>query len=105
LWQFGIFCGQFGIFLPFWYVVPRKIWQPCPPALMESCFNFNTWLSFTSLGTVLGWMVELIHVNEHTYLVQGFGGKKMLHMYVHGSRTVDVRNILNMLAHDGTLGS
>jgi hypothetical protein len=26
-------------------------------------------------------------------------------MYVHGSQTVDVRNILNMLAHDGTLGS
>jgi hypothetical protein len=19
----------FGIFFPFWYVVPRKIWQPC----------------------------------------------------------------------------
>jgi hypothetical protein len=40
----GIFCGHsvnfpviwnvlwsFGIFLPFWYVVPRKIWQPCSP--------------------------------------------------------------------------
>jgi hypothetical protein len=25
---FGIFCGHFGIFFPFWYVVPRKIWQP-----------------------------------------------------------------------------
>jgi hypothetical protein len=21
--------GIFGIFFPFWYVVPRKIWQPC----------------------------------------------------------------------------
>jgi hypothetical protein len=40
---FGIFCGYliyfvviwyilwlFGIFSPFWYDVPRKIWQPCP---------------------------------------------------------------------------
>jgi hypothetical protein len=22
----------FGIFLPFWYVVPRKVWQPCTKA-------------------------------------------------------------------------
>jgi hypothetical protein len=28
-WPFGIFCGHFGAFLPFWYVVQRKIWQPC----------------------------------------------------------------------------
>jgi hypothetical protein len=28
LWPFGIFSGHFGIFFPFWYVVPRKIWQP-----------------------------------------------------------------------------
>jgi hypothetical protein len=27
---FGIFCGQLpSIFFPFWYVMPRKIWQPC----------------------------------------------------------------------------
>jgi hypothetical protein len=29
LWPFGMFCGHFGIFFPFWYVVQRKIWQPC----------------------------------------------------------------------------
>jgi hypothetical protein len=42
LWPFGIFCGHlvyfvtiwyisraFGTFSPFWYVIPRKIWQPC----------------------------------------------------------------------------
>jgi hypothetical protein len=42
LWLFGIFCGYleyfvaiwnilllFGIFFTFWYVVARKIWQPC----------------------------------------------------------------------------
>jgi hypothetical protein len=23
-----VFLWLFGIFLPFWYVVPRKIWQP-----------------------------------------------------------------------------
>jgi hypothetical protein len=31
LWPFGIFCGHFGIFFPFGYVVQRKIWQPCWP--------------------------------------------------------------------------
>jgi hypothetical protein len=42
LWPFGQFSGHFvyfmalklilwsfGIFSPFWYIVPRKIWQPC----------------------------------------------------------------------------
>jgi hypothetical protein len=42
LWTFGIFYGHlvyfmdiwyilstFGIFFPFWYFLPRKIWQPC----------------------------------------------------------------------------
>jgi hypothetical protein len=28
LWPFGIIYGYFGIFFPFWYVAPRKIWQP-----------------------------------------------------------------------------
>jgi hypothetical protein len=30
--QFLVFCyilSTFGIFFPFWYFVPRKIWQPC----------------------------------------------------------------------------
>jgi hypothetical protein len=28
LWPFGTFFGHLVHFLPFWYVVPRKIWQP-----------------------------------------------------------------------------
>jgi hypothetical protein len=33
LWPFGTFyIWLFGIFFTFWYVVPRKIWQPCSPA-------------------------------------------------------------------------
>jgi hypothetical protein len=28
LWPFGIFCGHLVFFSPFWYIVPRKIWQP-----------------------------------------------------------------------------
>jgi hypothetical protein len=30
LWHFGIhiLLLPFGIFSPFWYIVPRKIWQP-----------------------------------------------------------------------------
>jgi hypothetical protein len=29
-WTFGKFCGNLAYFPPFWYVVPRKIWQPWP---------------------------------------------------------------------------
>jgi hypothetical protein len=28
LWLFGTFGGYLVYFFPFWYVVPRKIWQP-----------------------------------------------------------------------------
>jgi hypothetical protein len=28
LWLFSIFYGYLLYFSPFWYVVPRKIWQP-----------------------------------------------------------------------------
>jgi hypothetical protein len=28
LWSLGIFCGNLVHFSPFWYAVPRKIWQP-----------------------------------------------------------------------------
>jgi hypothetical protein len=28
LWPFGIFCGHSVYLSPFWYFVPRKIWQP-----------------------------------------------------------------------------
>jgi hypothetical protein len=28
LWPFGTFHGQLVYFPPFWYVAPRKIWQP-----------------------------------------------------------------------------
>jgi hypothetical protein len=30
LWLFGILCDHLVYFSPFWRVVPRKIWQPCP---------------------------------------------------------------------------
>jgi hypothetical protein len=29
LWTFGKVCGNLVYFFPFWYFVPRKIWQPC----------------------------------------------------------------------------
>jgi hypothetical protein len=32
LWPFGKFCGHLIYFSPFWYFVPRKIWQPCSSA-------------------------------------------------------------------------
>jgi hypothetical protein len=36
LWPFGMFCDHFVYFPTFWYVVPRKIWQPwCELGLSE----------------------------------------------------------------------
>jgi hypothetical protein len=32
LWRFGIVRGNLVYFFPFWYFVPRKIWQPCVPS-------------------------------------------------------------------------
>jgi hypothetical protein len=40
--QFGKFCGHFDILFPFWYVVPRKIWQPCPTAQMFDGVKFKS---------------------------------------------------------------
>jgi hypothetical protein len=34
------FISAFGIFFPFWYVVPRKIWQPWSELEMENFFCF-----------------------------------------------------------------
>jgi hypothetical protein len=28
LWSFGKFCVNLVYFSPFWYIIPRKIWQP-----------------------------------------------------------------------------
>jgi hypothetical protein len=28
LYPFGIYCCHLVYFLPFWYIVPRKVWQP-----------------------------------------------------------------------------
>jgi hypothetical protein len=44
LWHCGIFNGtvvyfwSLGIFFAFWYVVPRKIWQPCLDTTEEGFF-------------------------------------------------------------------
>jgi hypothetical protein len=50
LWLFGIFCCQlmnlmaicyilcsFDTYFPFWYIVPRQIWQPCLWMLAYKC--------------------------------------------------------------------
>jgi hypothetical protein len=43
------FCGQFGIFLPFWYVGEIKIWQPwsrVDPALESFGQNDPSMIAF-----------------------------------------------------------
>jgi hypothetical protein len=45
LWPLGIFYGYLVCFSPFWYVIPRKIWQPCLTRLGEF-LRFFTWDQF-----------------------------------------------------------
>jgi hypothetical protein len=46
LWTFRIVCGNLVLFSPFWYFVPRKIWQPRFEGLFEvcHCLSTNIWL-------------------------------------------------------------
>jgi hypothetical protein len=37
LWTLGIFCGHFGVFLSFWYIVQEKSGNP--GAVSEKSFN------------------------------------------------------------------
>jgi hypothetical protein len=39
LWSFYIFCALLVHISPFWYVVPRKIWQPCCK-ILKQFFSF-----------------------------------------------------------------
>jgi hypothetical protein len=54
LGAFGIFCGNLVYFFPFWYVVPRKIWQPwtCYPCLFFILLELGMSLthSYVSFG-------------------------------------------------------
>jgi hypothetical protein len=34
-WSFVIFYGYLVYFFPFWYVLARKIWQPCQGHLLQ----------------------------------------------------------------------
>jgi hypothetical protein len=51
LWTFGIVCGNLVYFFPFWYFVPRKIWQPCSAAVerVENENDKQQKLSFVSI--------------------------------------------------------
>jgi hypothetical protein len=45
LWPFGTFCINL-VFSPFWYVVPRKIWQPCSQRKEEEDVWFWGYIHF-----------------------------------------------------------
>jgi hypothetical protein len=40
----------FGIFFPFWYVVARKIWQPCSP-VQDEPITFRKQVSYPYIFT------------------------------------------------------
>jgi hypothetical protein len=72
LWSYGIFyshlvylfCGHFGIFFPFWYFVPRRIWQlrfPAAAIRHSQVFKLILHLQW-SIGTrMLGMSQVYIH--------------------------------------------
>jgi hypothetical protein len=39
LWFLGAVCGHLAPFTQFWYVAPRKIWQPCSAARRTSHYE------------------------------------------------------------------
>jgi hypothetical protein len=53
---------QFGIFSPFWYFGPRKIWQPWI-AVQYLCYNFES--QIFELQIVKRYISEL-HISEQT---------------------------------------
>jgi hypothetical protein len=36
-WQFGIFVAILVYYFKFWFVAPRKIWQPCSGLTLHAC--------------------------------------------------------------------
>jgi hypothetical protein len=48
-WPFGIVYGHYVYFSPVWYVVLRKIWQPCSEAALNRLRTHKTSLK-TSFG-------------------------------------------------------
>jgi hypothetical protein len=67
IWPFGIFCGRwFGIFSPFWYVVPIKTWHPWfSPLLPVIDCVANLWIGEINLsvfGQLLKYRRSIIRV-------------------------------------------
>jgi hypothetical protein len=48
LWPFGTFYGYLVYFSPFWYVVPRRIWQPWS----RICKSFSALIAIKPLKTI-----------------------------------------------------
>jgi hypothetical protein len=67
LWTFVIVRGYLVYFFPFWYFVPRKIWQPC----IEE--RFERW--YRSLGgrqceAVLSFPIRVTRLGEFSHIVR-----------------------------------
>jgi hypothetical protein len=52
-WTFGIFCGHLVYFPPFWYFVPRKIWQPWFGSNLHPHLSPSSSLSITGTLSLL----------------------------------------------------
>jgi hypothetical protein len=50
LWPFGILYGDLVYISPFWYFVPRKIWQPWIRAKLDRSGKKMGWQDFGKLS-------------------------------------------------------
>jgi hypothetical protein len=70
LLHYGIFCGHLVCFDPFWYIVPRKIWQPCCQVCLLASWRKNRCIPFHSLSVAcvhFGFSVCSVDVDVSVY--------------------------------------
>jgi hypothetical protein len=53
LWHFGILYSHLVYFPPFWYVGPRKIWQPCTQDVFSFSIAFSNSNCFSKFEQIL----------------------------------------------------
>jgi hypothetical protein len=57
LWTFGIVLGNLVYFSPFWYFVPKIIWQPCTEPFQNSQAHYGQFGQVIGMP-VLYWIIQ-----------------------------------------------
>jgi hypothetical protein len=84
LCPFGIFGVHFGTFFPFWYVVPRKTWQPCSAHTQAENANLR------KLGTKILQRFGENNFGENNFGENNFGDKNAKFYFSHRTNLHEV---------------